>query len=908
MRFSFRPVRCWLFLIRDVLPAARWRPGAVFLVTVLAAAAVSSGSTRAQAQAHFTANLTPEQEVNTVISAARGTAAFTLTDEGLQYFITVEGLSGPITSATIERAERGLNGFVVRTITGDLFSGNAVSPNTAWGVWTSSDSPPLTPATITDLHAGLLYVSIATAANPGGEVRGQLDLRGGVHARAHLTGAQVEPPSGSAGWGAFTATISEEALEYKATITNLAGTVTEVGLYAGGIGETGILLRDLTSDVTGPTFRGYWSRGELAGALTDDILQQLLLGDVYLGVHTTTHPPGELRGQVHVATGFGASGMLEASQVVPPPASGGAGVASCTLSPLGLAIRLAATDLDGAVTSIELREGPSGGTGPLLRDFTADAQTGTNDALLVSLWRPDDPSPLDPAAMAAVLRGETYVLISTTAHPAGELRAQLSVDAGRTSMSARLSGAQAEPASGAAASGVASLRLTDGVLEIDAVARELTGPLTSMLLRAGPIGTNGDTLFDATPFASGSAVSAVWDGASSPPLTGAEISQLLIGDVYLELGTAAHPSGEVRGQVELAAGTGFEIALTGEQEVPPTVSPTTGTGAGTLTPDGLAYEIVVDDITLFTVAHLHYGPTGDVGTIYHGFGSTFDNGRFKDVWLTSGSGALTLTRKRDLLLGDLYANVHTGTNPGGEVRGQVLLRDGFALAGALVGGAEVPPVATPGMGTSSATLCQAGLVYGVSAADLLGDITVAHFHQGEAGVNGPAEFEITADFDKATARGVWYRDGTPALTGALAGALLEDEIYLNVHSTMFPAGEIRSQQSVPATSAVPVPTGHGGSAASLDVLVSPQPFARSTTVAFTLDEPSSVRLETFDAVGRRVHSPIVLEMEAGRRELVLAPGLASSPGGPATGVLFYRLRVEGRGTSREAWGKLVRIR
>src|SRR5438094_9922335 len=48
----------------------------------------------ADAQAQFAAQLSGAQEVPAVASAGRGTSSLTLTPAGLQFFITVEGLSG----------------------------------------------------------------------------------------------------------------------------------------------------------------------------------------------------------------------------------------------------------------------------------------------------------------------------------------------------------------------------------------------------------------------------------------------------------------------------------------------------------------------------------------------------------------------------------------------------------------------------------------------------------------------------------------------------------------------------------------------------------------------------------------------------------------------------------------------
>jgi hypothetical protein len=76
----------------------------------------------------------------------------------------VDGLTGPITGAHFHNAPAGENGGVVFAIT-DSFSGT-----TATGTWTPSETD------LGEIWSGRIYVNIHTAANPGGEVRGQVNM------------------------------------------------------------------------------------------------------------------------------------------------------------------------------------------------------------------------------------------------------------------------------------------------------------------------------------------------------------------------------------------------------------------------------------------------------------------------------------------------------------------------------------------------------------------------------------------------------------------------------------------------------------------------------------------------------------------------------------------------------------
>ena len=116
----------------------------------------------------------------------------------------------------------------------------------------------------------------------------------------------------------------------------------------------------------------------------------------------------------------------------------------------------------------------------------------------------------------------------------------------------------------------------------------------------------------------------------------------------------------------------FKVPLTGAQSVPPV--DTSGTGTADLTYDP-ATRVVTWNITYsglsspVTMAHFH-GPAkqGKNAPVI--------------IWLTSkttppsspitGSVTLTPEQAQQFSAGDWYVNVHTQSNPAGEIRGQVI--------------------------------------------------------------------------------------------------------------------------------------------------------------------------------------------------------------------------------------------
>ena len=110
------------------------------------------------------ATLDGKAEVPPNASAATGTADidYDPASKKLSWKVSYTGLSGPATAAHFQGpAEAGKNGGVAVAIP------NATSSP-------AEGSATLTDAQAADLVAGKYYVNVHTAANPGGEIRGQV--------------------------------------------------------------------------------------------------------------------------------------------------------------------------------------------------------------------------------------------------------------------------------------------------------------------------------------------------------------------------------------------------------------------------------------------------------------------------------------------------------------------------------------------------------------------------------------------------------------------------------------------------------------------------------------------------------------------------------------------------------------
>src|SRR5690348_17302257 len=106
--------------------------------------------------------LTGRQEVSPVNAAATGTGAISvLMDKSISGSVTTSGISG--TAAHVHMAPAGQNGPVIVSLT-----------RTADNVWSVPPGMRLTDAQYDAFKQGNLYVNVHSAANPNGEIRGQM--------------------------------------------------------------------------------------------------------------------------------------------------------------------------------------------------------------------------------------------------------------------------------------------------------------------------------------------------------------------------------------------------------------------------------------------------------------------------------------------------------------------------------------------------------------------------------------------------------------------------------------------------------------------------------------------------------------------------------------------------------------
>ena len=104
---------------------------------------------------------------------------------------------------------------------------------------------------------------------------------------------------------------------------------------------------------------------------------------------------------------------------------------------------------------------------------------------------------------------------------------------------------------------------------------------------------------------------------------------------------------------------------------------------------------------------------------------------------------------------------------------------------ATIDGAQmVPPTASPATGTAVLVLndAETEVAYSVTYSGLEGVETGAHFHNAGPGQNGGILLTLPIGTPKA---GIWV------VTAHDVGELYAGRVYVNIHTTLYPGGEIR---------------------------------------------------------------------------------------------------------------------
>jgi hypothetical protein len=222
-------------------------------------------------------------------STATGTANLTvkLASGATSGKATLSGVTA--TAVTINEAFAGALGASVITL--------AANAGTA-GEWDVPAGALLTADQVTALLQGKLYVIATSAANPAGEIRGQITPDNVTVVFSGLAGSQEAPPVAGTAAGVAATTVNSAASTLTVHVNSTGvddATAAEVDTAAAG--ATGPKLLALTKDSVN---MGHWSM-ELATITASDVAN-FNSNKLYVNVMTPAAPNGAIRGQITAAS------------------------------------------------------------------------------------------------------------------------------------------------------------------------------------------------------------------------------------------------------------------------------------------------------------------------------------------------------------------------------------------------------------------------------------------------------------------------------------------------------------------------------------------------------------------------------------------------------------------------------
>ncbi len=505
--------------------------------------------------------------------------------------------------------------------------------------------------------------------------------------------------------------------------------------------------------------------------------------------------------------------ILNGDQEVPPISTPAKGQVTATLMGNQLVVTGSfsnlSSDFNAAVRGgAHLHLAPAGRNGgiqiELAATVNADQRSGTFEAANNTFTLTND-------LVTALNDRKLYANIHTQTYPGGEIRGQLVPEA-EAYYRANLAGSNEVPAVSSTGNGGIIFELRGNELTVSGSFKELGSNFNPNVqggahIHLAPAGRNGGIQLNFTTVTDADLRGGVFEAASNKfTLTPDQLAALQARRLYANVHTTTFGGGEIRGQILRLTANAFRVNFSGGNEVPPLA--TTGAGA-------LMLELVDNQLTVSGAfnnlgsdfnaavrggAHLHLAPIGHNGGIQIELAATV-NADNRSGTFEAASNTFTLTT--DLVTAlrgrKLYANIHTQTYAGGEIRGQVLPENYSFFTAALSARNEVQPVASTARGGVVVELSGTRMTLTGSFSDLTSDFNPnvrggAHLHAAPAGQNGGIQIELATALD-ANARGGVFEaaSNTFALTTDQVTALRTGGMYANVHTQTFASGEMRGQ-------------------------------------------------------------------------------------------------------------------
>lgn len=761
--------------------------------------------------------LTGHQEVPAVFSTGYGVVMMDISGNNLTVSGSFSGLTTPFDpnvagGAHIHIGSVGRNGDVA------VLLNATVDPDGSSGVFEAGNNTfELDSETLQAIINREAYVNIHTTGFPGGEIRGQITSMATSIWKAGLSGVNQNPFVDSRGHGSL-------MIEYNAfdnsivafgTFNNMESGIAEeiaggAHIHIGYAGQNGPVVYALESILENEGTSGVFSAAANEFLLGAEELPSFLQRATYVNVHSDDNNPGELRGQILPLAQYHFNAYLGGSQEVPSVVSSGNGAVKVEWTNGQVAVTGSFTDLindfDSEVAGgAHIHFGLPGQNGDIALVLGATVDEDKRSGVFTSMLNTFE---IDAPMEDAFMNRASYVNIHTNGFPGGEVRGQVLHEAHGYYQSS-LTGSQEVPAVLTSGRGSVMMERVGNELRAIGTFSGLQGEYDSNIAGGAHIhrafaGTNGDIVVGLTPIVAMDGLSGIFSPQDIIEINDEIYEQLTNRELYVNIHTTEVASGEIRGQITGQQVALFRAFLAGSNEVHAVESGASGsvlvelsngnilTASGSF--NGLESQLAVD---IAGGAHIHTGLAGANGPVSVVLAVDSEdglNGVFSGV---ANRLSIEPEVKNALVSRRSYVNVHSEENQAGEIRGQLNGDANYVFSAVLSGTQEVPSVTSPGNGAIKVEWNGSQIIVSGSATLLWDDIATeiaggAHIHIGLPGENGDVAIVLNIA-DGAEDLEFLPENNTFTLDSEQQALLEGRNMYVNLHTLLYPSGEIRGQ-------------------------------------------------------------------------------------------------------------------
>jgi len=642
---------------------------------------------------------------------------------------------------------------------------------------------------------------------------------------AKLTGRSEVTPVATQAYGEIIATLDGNELSVTGYFGGLEGAydATVAGgshLHIGMTGENGGIAVTLNPTLDIQLQDGTYEEALNTFTLTNDQVDALMARSMYVNIHSTIHPGGELRGQLLPQADAYYHINMTGNNEVPAIVSGASGALSLELRNDELTVSGAFSGLEGDFDAsiaggAHLHMELPGSNGGIAVELNAATSMDLRSGMFVA---DDNVFTLDATQLEALENRMMYANIHTTAYGGGELRGQVASSEARVAMRAHLSGTNEIPIAATMARGQVQAELVGDSLYVvgsfDGLESEIaTDIVGGAHLHTAKAGSNGEVAIPLSlSISQGNQAGAFELADNAYELSADQIDMLFDRGFYVNIHTEDERAGELRGQLLPESQIVMTSFLSGSFETNAVITRASGAVKAELNGNTLivsgSYNNLGSPLNTDIVggAHLHLGVAGENGDVIYPLESVLDMDQTSGMFSpTDNRFELSDEEVEALLNRGIYVNIHSLNVPSGELRGQLLRETQIYMASSLSASSEVPPVNSESSGLLMVELTRdsayvSGAFAGLASAFDPNVAGGAHLHNALAGSNGDVLIALNADPAGDNLSGAFpVGDNTFGISGTQAELLRTRAMYTNIHTEDNQGGELRGQVLPAAT-------------------------------------------------------------------------------------------------------------